>query len=94
MEKKLPNSLGLYDMCGNVDEWCWDKTVYSGRNYDEDADGVTDPTGIETGDRRICRGSYYYMEAKYSTVTYRHGNQPHDKYGRGVGFRVVRTVVE
>lgn len=48
---KSKDALGLYDLYGNVWEWCWD--FYSGEYSPED---ITDPTGALTGSRRVKRG--------------------------------------
>lgn len=59
---KLPNSLGLYDMSGNVIEWCYDCNTDGATSYDEFfmQDGfVVNPTGATSGTRHILRGGGY-----------------------------------
>jgi len=82
---KTPNSWGLYDMHGNVEEWCWD--LYG--SYSSEAQ--TDPTGADSGTtkQRVCRGGGYSFSAERLRSAYRSAFSPDS--GRG-GFRVVRNI--
>jgi len=80
---KMPNSLGLYDMTGNVREWCWDRIGY----YSSEAQ--IDPRGPSSGDGRIGRGgSWQYTDDKPSTYRYAIA-----QYSRSndIGFRLARN---
>ena len=96
VKKKKPNAKGLYDMSGNVPEWCWDE--YDKNQYANDKDGVTDPEGAGSG--RVVRNSSGGADSPKSVaVTTRRFHNPWDvgygSYGstwNGFGFRVVRTV--
>jgi len=82
--KKQPNELGLYDMSGNVMEWCWDWIdTYP-------ADPQDNPVGPPRGLYRVIRGGGWSIRDTYSRVFYRHNNQAH-YFGINLGFRVART---
>jgi formylglycine-generating enzyme required for sulfatase activity len=82
---KAPNGLGLYDMSGNVSEWCWDR----GGSYT--AEAQTDPQGAHTYPRnsRVFRGGSYLRPAADCTSTYRLSREPYE-INYTTGFRVVR----
>ena len=83
-----PNAWGLYNMHGNVYEWCSD--WFGGRYYDEcKAKGVVEnPAGPETGSRRVLRGGYWDSYAWGCRSAYRDYGTP-DYRSSYVGFRLV-----
>jgi len=83
--RKPPNNWGLYDMHGNVYEWCWDRFAAS---YNS-AGGSTNPTGATSGTNRVLRGGAYNYDFAYMLRSaYRLNYNPDMKY-RDTGLRVV-----
>ncbi len=79
-----PNNYGLYDMHGNVFEWCWDW-------YKPDiTTDNTDPAGADTGTYRLERGGYFYDKGQSLRSAYRVTGNPNSRTS-GVGFRLVRS---
>jgi len=92
VESFAPNELGLYDMSGNVHEWCndWYAAAYYEKAPAEDPPG---PTFAEadrsSGVRRIRRGGNYHESAASVTVFARSRDLP-TQADSGMGFRIVR----
>jgi formylglycine-generating enzyme required for sulfatase activity len=86
---KAPNALGLYDMHGNVWEWCADPWLED--SYKLRVDGVCDPEVTEQeveGDvLRVVRGGSWFLWARYCRAANRYRFGPEDR-NRNLGFRV------
>jgi len=81
-----PNAWGLYDMHGNVWEWCLDWYV---GNLGMGA--VTDPVGADSGSYRVRRGESWSSTASYCRSAFRYDSGPSFRY-YSIGFRLFRTL--
>ncbi len=82
---KRANALGIYDMTGNVWEWCSD--WYSSTYYNESANS-TDPKGPPSRTKCVSRGGSWHNDARFCRVAYRYCCTPSARYSNQ-GFRVV-----
>ena len=81
---KQANTLGFYDMIGNLFEWCEDWLgPYS-------TDNVTNPMGSTTGQFRVLRGGAFYASVDGCRASFRYGDEPNDS-ANASGFRVARN---
>lgn len=82
---KEPNELGLFDMSGNLWEWCWDLWGLHQPQRQEN------PKGPESGTERVFRGGTWYQDSYYLRVSHRFRRKP-DTTFYGIGFRLAKNV--
>jgi formylglycine-generating enzyme required for sulfatase activity len=85
--EKKPNAWGLYDMHGNVFEWCQD------RYGDYPSGSATDPTGATSGSYRVGRGGGWPSRVWNCRSASRYGDAP-ERRDSGLGFRVLRSSIK
>ena len=81
VKKKSKNALNLYDMSGNVNEWCWDR-------WSDTITASTPSSGAASDSKRVFRGGSWVHDASSSAVSYRWGYAPVFRHSHH-GFRVV-----
>jgi formylglycine-generating enzyme required for sulfatase activity len=80
--QRVPNAFSLYDMLGNVRQWCqdWFGPYTSASSVD--------PQGAPTGEKRVMRGGCFYCAAIHCRAA-RRNRDPQDHLSRSIGFRIV-----
>ena len=82
---KQANKYGIYDMSGNVWEWCWDW-----HHWDTPTSGQTNPLGAASGDGRVVRGGCWELDAGNAACADRGFSNPSNR-GSVLGLRVAMS---
>jgi len=84
--QKTPNELGIYDMTGNVWEWCWD--TYNAKYYKDSP--AANPTGPDKGYDKVYRGGSWNSPAEFIRLSRRYSMAPGRNQGL-IGIRLTKT---
>lgn len=83
----LPNDLGLYDMSGNVSEWCFDRLAPFSRGL------IENPRGPKEGDERVLKGGAFNSIPEYCSNDLRMSRPPEHRFNF-IGFRLAQSLCD